>query len=191
MLTGSSVAATVLAMVSAASSSVLPTSPLSRLVERWLCPASSRAQWGARSPTKLISPVPLTTVATTIVANVSIRKRFDGLFHVVSFHKHTCDCIFPTVKASWVKKLAKDTLAGTPTIGTKKLKETLHSEHGVVVKMWTVQRGLTHARQSLANDSDEYGKLHLLFAQLTHTDEATVTDVLLDGDSLKRLFLCL
>ena len=75
MLTGSSVAATVLAMVSAASSSVLPTSPLSRLVERRLCPASSRAQWGARSPTKLISPVTLTTVATTSVANVSSRKR--------------------------------------------------------------------------------------------------------------------
>lgn len=66
---------TVLAMVSAASSSVLPTSPLSRLVERRLCPASSRAQWGASSPTKLISPVTLTTAATTSVANVSSRKR--------------------------------------------------------------------------------------------------------------------
>ena len=47
----------------------------SRLVERRLCPASSRAQWGASSPTKLISPVTLTTAATTSVANVSSRKR--------------------------------------------------------------------------------------------------------------------
>ena len=123
--------------------------------------------------------------------NVSVRRRLDGLFHVVSFHKHTCDSLFPTIKASWVKKLAKDTLAGTPKIGTKKLKESLHAEHGVVVQTWTVQRGLTQARQSLAKDAEEYGKLRPLFAQLTHTDERTVTDVLLDGDCLKRSFLCL
>ena len=123
--------------------------------------------------------------------NVSVRRRLDGLFHVVSFHKHTCDSLFPTIKASWVKKMAKDTLAGTPKIGTKKLKESLHAEHGVVVQTWTVQRGLTQARQSLAKDAEEYGKLRPLFAQLTHTDERTVTDVLLDGDSLKRSFLCL
>ena len=71
---------------------------------------------------------------------VGVRKRLDGMFHVVSFHKHTCDCLLPTIKASWVKRLAKEALAGTPTIGTKKLKESLHSEHGVVVKTWTVQR---------------------------------------------------
>ena len=123
--------------------------------------------------------------------NLSVRRRLDGLFHVVSFHKHTCDSLFPTIKASWVKKMAKDTLAGTPKIGTKKLKESLHAEHGVVVQTWTVQRGLTQARQSLAKDAEEYGKLRPLFAQLTHTDERTVTDVLLDGDRLKRSFLCL
>ena len=39
--------------------------------------------------------------------SVSVRKRIDGLFHVVSFHKHTCDGLLPTIKASWVKKLAK------------------------------------------------------------------------------------
>ena len=123
--------------------------------------------------------------------NVSVRKRLDGLFHVVSFHKHACEALFPTIKASWVKKMAKDALAGTPSIGTKKLKESLHTEHGVVAQTWTVQRGLTHARQSLAKDAEEYGKLRPLFAELMRTDGSTVTDVLLDGARLKCSFLCL
>ena len=56
--------------------------------------------------------------------------------------------------------------------------------------MWTVKRFMTHERQSLAKDSEEYWKVHHLFAQLMYTDETTVTDVLLDGDRLKRSFLC-
>ena len=57
--------------------------------------------------------------------------------------------------------------------------------------MWTVKRFMTHERQSLAKDSEEYWKVHHLFAQLTHTDETTVTDVLLNGDRLKGSFLYL
>ena len=75
MLTGSSVEAAVLASVSAASSRALPSSPLSRQAERRLCPASNRALWGASSPTKLISPVTLTTAATVMVASVSSSRR--------------------------------------------------------------------------------------------------------------------
>ena len=121
----------------------------------------------------------------------SIRKRFDARFHDASFSKHVCDCIFPTIKASLVKKLAKDTLAGTPTIRTKKLNETLHSEHGVIMHMWADKVGLTLSRQSLAKESEEYGKLCPLFPQLTHTDETTVADVLIDEDRLKGSFLYL
>ena len=42
------------------------------------------------------------------------------------------NCLSQTVKPSFVKKLAKVALTGAPTIGTKKLNETLHSEHGVI-----------------------------------------------------------
>ena len=73
----------------------------------------------------------------------------------------------------------------------KKLKESLHADHGVVAQTWTVQRGLTRARQSLAKDAEEYGKLRPLFSKLTSKYETTVTDILLHCCLLKRSFLCL
>ena len=89
--------------------------------------------------------------------NVSVRKRLDQRFHVVAFHEHTCTGLFPSIRSCWVKQQAKRVLADTPAVGATSLKESLRAEHGVNAPAWTVQRGLTRARQSLAKDARSTG----------------------------------
>ena len=75
MLTGSSTAATLRARISAPVSRMPPKSPPSSMVPGPLRFVSSRAPWGASSPTKLISPERLTTQDTASVAVSSTAKR--------------------------------------------------------------------------------------------------------------------
>ena len=47
---------------------------------------------------------------------VNVRRREDGLFHVSSFHKHTCSKLFPKVKTNWVKEKANEAISNDKII---------------------------------------------------------------------------
>ena len=59
---------------------------------------------------------------------VNVRKREDGLFHVSSFHEHTCSKLFPKVKTSWVKEKAKEAISNDKIIGPNGLQNTIRVE---------------------------------------------------------------
>ena len=56
---------------------------------------------------------------------VNVRKRGDGLFHVSSFHEHTCTNIFAKLTTNWVGSKAKALLANNSSIRPKGCK--IHS----------------------------------------------------------------
>ena len=48
---------------------------------------------------------------------INVRKRTDGLFHISSFHEHTCTKLFPIVKTNWVRTKAKEMITKQRVIG--------------------------------------------------------------------------
>ena len=121
---------------------------------------------------------------------VNVRRRADGLFHVSSFHEHTCSQLFPKVKTSWVKERAKETIANDKIVGPNGLQNTIRVDYGVNIKRWTSQRAILKARASLSKDEDGFGKLVQLFTALRETDGETTTDIVTkEGSSSVRFYV--
>ena len=121
---------------------------------------------------------------------VNVRRRKDGLFHVSSFHEHTCSKLFPKVKTSWVKEKAKEAISNDKIVGPNSLQNTMRVDYGVNIKKWTSQRALRKARSSLSNDEDGFGKLAQLFDALRESDGNTTTDIVTKDGLFFRAFLC-
>ena len=124
------------------------------------------------------------------LSNVCVRKRGDGLFHVSSFHVHTCECLFPEVKTDWIRARAKEQLAVNPTTNSKSLQNTLRAEFGVSVPPWLSRRGMVKARASIAKDEEGFGKLRPFLDALRNKNAGTRTDVIANDGCLFRAFLC-
>ena len=124
------------------------------------------------------------------LSNVCVRKRGDGLFHVSSFHVHTCECLFPEVKTDWIRARAKEQLAVNPTTSSKSLQNTLRAEFGVSVPLWSSRRGMVKARASIAKDEEGFGKLRPFLDALRNANAGTRTDVIANDGCLFRAVLC-
>ena len=121
---------------------------------------------------------------------VNVRKRGDGLFHVSSYHDHTCDNIFAKVTTNWVRKKAKELLPNKSSIRPRELQDSIRLKYGVNVAGWTSNRSLVKARASISKVEEGFGKLAHLFDTLRESDRATITDLVTQESRFHRAFLC-
>ena len=53
---------------------------------------------------------------------INVRKREDDLFHVSSYHEHTCTNIFAKLTTNWVRTKAKELLANNSSVRLRNFK---------------------------------------------------------------------
>ena len=87
---------------------------------------------------------------------ISVRKRTDGLFHIASFHEHTCTKLFPTVKTNWVRTKAKEMISNQRITGPNGLQNMIRVDYGVNIKKGTSQRAILKAGASLSREDEGF-----------------------------------